>query len=243
MIKKLRQFGIYLLFIIFLGNCGNNTDTPFFPLFFLNPIGSPQVIGVIPGDTFPLPVSNDSVISYEAIPSSPTFTVKYYVTNSEPQFVGYNLYITETDPTLVETRTGSAVYLENGIQPSFKHFVTEASTERAAMVRKHIKYRIPPPGLVPFQKCEIYNFSLRAVLSNGTLSYQSAAVRACASKFPSKCIEGKSCNPPSCNTASCSDKTACVVGTLCNPCDSTKAIDPDNGCECKDGQFPPGCNL
>jgi hypothetical protein len=239
-----------ILFVfIFFVHCGTNTDTPLFPFLFLNLIGTPQIAGVIPTDTSLIPMDNSTVLSAEAIVANPQFILKYYVTNTEQQFVGYNLYITEADPAIIETRVGSAVYLEEGVQPSFKHFITEVSTDSTSIVRKLIKHRVPAPGIVPFQKCEVYTFTLRSVLNNGVLSNPSMFVRGCASRFPSKCQVGKSCNPSSCvNTAQSGTTCAtinpsCIVGTDCNPCDTAKAIDPNNGCECKTGSFPPGCNL
>lgn len=241
------KFFSRIILAILLGvisfSCGTNTDTPVYPYLFLNPINTPQIIGLIPTDSYPYPITDSEVLSYESIPYKPEFILKYYVTNTEQQFIGYNLYITSNTPSFIEVQAGSAAYLEEGIEPSFRHFTTEVSTDRTAIQRKRIKNRIPPPGLYPFQKCEVYNFTLRAVLNNGVLSNPSAAVSACASRFPSKCEIGSSCNPSYCTDSSCSSPSSCPVGTLCNPCDTTKAIDANNGCECKEGSYPPGCNL
>lgn len=233
----------YLLLILLFWSCGTNTDTPTFPFIFLNPIGTPQIAGILPTDVeYTIPTTAESTISSTETVYKPEFIIKYYVTNTEQQFVGYNLYITSTIPSLAETQVGASVYLEDGVEPSFRHFATEASTESSGLIRRRIKNRVPAPGIFPFQKCEVYTFTLRALYNNGALSNPSAPVSACSSKFPAKCPEATSCNPASCNTASCSSPSSCVVGTLCNPCDSSKAVDPNDGCECLSGQSPPGCN-
>jgi hypothetical protein len=234
----------YLLSFIFsllLFNCGKNTNTPAIPLIFFNPPGIPQVAGIIP--IYDVTVDPSLVADNQAdkIPYKPEFVIKYYVTNTEQNFAGYNLSITSAVPSLADTQLAGSVYMENGIQPSFPHLAIEASTEATRLVRRRLKNRIPPPGLVPFQHCEIYTFTLRTYFNNGVLSNPSSPVSQCASVYPSKCPVGSSCNPTFCNTSDCSitDKNRCPVGTLCNPCTNSLA---NSGCECQAGQAPPGCN-
>jgi hypothetical protein len=231
-----------LLFIVFI-SCGTNTDTPvvFAPnIFFTSPINVPQFLGIIP--TEEIPTSGPGIPdlpSSELNPNKPEFIVKYFVINSEPQFIGYNLSITAQTPTLIETQAGAAgsIYTENGIQPSFPHLATENSTAPESLKRRKIGWRVPPPSSLFFQKCEVYTFTLRAVLSNvPQTSNPSAPVRACASTDPSKCAIGSSCNSTTCSNTACrqdSERPNCIVGTLCNPCTILdSAGKPKAGCEC-----------
>ncbi|MCE9501301.1 MAG: hypothetical protein K8R21_12510 [Leptospira sp.] len=227
------------IFLIFCSGCGTNTDTPTYPFILLIPPNIPQIVGIIPTDSA-------TARSYSAaedagtLSPKPEFFLKYYVTNTEQNFVGYNLFIFSTTPSLAETQAGGAPYLRNGVEPSFPHLATESSTERINLKYQRISDRIPPPGVTPFQKCEVYTFTLRAVFRNTIPSNPSAAVRACASKNPSACVVGSSCNSSDCSVASCSSQSTCIVGTLCNPCKiSGKELD---GCECPAGTSPPGCN-
>ena len=225
-------------------SCGINTDTPVVlaPLIFLtNPINVPQLVGVIP--TEEIPTSGPGIadlISSNLNPNRPEYIIKYYVTNTEQQFIGCNLSITSQNPTLSETLAGGgSVYTENGILPSFPHLALENSTAKENLKRRKISWRVPPPGLVYFQKCEMYNFTLRAVLSNvPQTSNPSMAVSACAGTDPSKCPSGSSCNPAACTDPACSvgTRAGCPVGTLCNPCTILDSIGkPKAGCECPEG--------
>ncbi len=227
-----------LTIVMFFFHCGINTDTPTTPFIFLNPINIPQIAGMYPIDSA---TSTDfSPVTPTLVSPKPQFILKYYITNTEQQFVGYNLYITASTPSLAETQLGAA-YLEDGIQPSFPHLVTESSTDSSKIQKKRILNRKPPPGIFPFQKCEVYTFTMRAVFNNGATSNPSAPVYRCASLNPALCEEGTSCNPSACNTSSCTvDKNSCMVGTLCNPC---KVPGKELlGCECPAGTSPPGCN-
>lgn len=236
-----------ILIIAFLSiciSCGTNTDTPVVlaPLIFLtNPINVPQFLGVIPTEEIPTTGQGVGDLIGYVNPNRPEYIVKYFVTNTEQQFIGYNLSITSQNPTLAETQGGvsGSIYTENGIQPSFPHLATENSTAKENLKRRKIAWRIPPPGIVYFQKCERYNFTLRAVLSNvPQTSNPSISVSACAGTDPSKCPSGSSCNPSACTDSLCSVTTraGCLVGTLCNPC---TILDlggkPLAGCECPDG--------
>jgi hypothetical protein len=248
------QFFLKLLILFTMFNCGTNTDTPvaFAPLIFLtNPINVPQFLGVIP--TEEIPTSGPGIPdlpSSLANPNKPEFIIKYWVTNSEPQFIGYNLSITSQVPTLIETQTGTggSIYTENGIQPSFPHLSSENSTAPENLKRRKISWRIPPPGALFFQKCEVYNFTLRALLSNVPQSSNpSVAVSSCASTNPGKCPAGSGCNPTSCSVSGIIDTSnpysqclsSCLVGTYCNPCTILdSAGKPKLGCECPTSVSP-----
>lgn len=239
---NIRRKILALLLIAFMNliNCGVNTDTPVIPFIFMNPVGVPQVAGVIPTTEFPVV---NTQFNIDLSQTKPEFVLKYYVTNTEQQFIGYNLYITASVPSIAETMVGASVYTENGIQPSFAHSPLDASMDKSRIQKRLIANRIPAPGMYPFQKCEIYTFTLRALLNTGLPpSAPSIPVRACASLTPSKCSIGTSCNISACANSACSasDAASCPVGTLCNPC---KVPNGDIfGCECRDGESPPGCN-
>ena len=122
----------------FLFSCGTNTDTPVVlaPLIFLtNPINVPQFVGVIPTEEISTTGTGIGNLIGYVNPNRPEYIVKYFVTNTEQQFIGYNLSITSQNPTLIETQAGAAgsVYSENGIQPSFPHLATENSTAKENM--------------------------------------------------------------------------------------------------------------
>ncbi len=227
-----------MLFLIY--SCGSNTRTPVIPFIFFTPPGIPQIAGVVP--TAEVYLDPALVIEGQAdkINYKPEFVIKYYVTNTEPNFVGYNLTITSAIPSLTDTLGGS-YYTENGILPSFPHLAIESSTEEAQLKKKRIRNRIPPPGLIPFQHCEIYTFTMRAYFNNGVVSNPSTPVSVCASLYPNQCPIGSSCNPAICSNNNCSnlEKASCPVGTNCNPC---LYGDFRNGCECPRGISPPGCN-
>ncbi|MCB1177588.1 MAG: hypothetical protein KDK36_08435 [Leptospiraceae bacterium] len=242
--KIFRIFGKLILgaLVSFQLNCGNNTDTPVIPFVFLTVAGVPQVVGIIPTTEYPIDSSLIPDGQADQIPLKPQFIIKYYVTNTEQNFAGYNLAITSATPSLAATYSTGNIYSENGILPSFPHLATEASTDPTRLKRRRLANRIPPPGLVPFQHCEVYTFTIRAYLTNGFMSNPSASVSACASPAPGKCPVGSSCNTSTCSNASCSatEKATCSVGTLCNPCLITGA--ESTGCECPAGVSPPGCN-
>ncbi len=246
MFLKIKKFALLLLAVatVNLSSCGTNTDTPVVlaPLVFLtNPINVPQFLGIIPTEEIPTTGSGVGDLIGYINPNRPEYIVKYFVTNTEQQFIGYNLSITAQTPTLIETQAGAAgsVYTENGVQPSFPHLASENSTAKENLKRRKISWRVPPPGIVYFQKCEMYNFTLRAVLSNvPQTSNPSVSISACAGTDPSKCPVGSSCNPSACTDTKCSTtvRATCPVGTLCNPCTILDSGGkPKAGCECPDG--------
>ncbi|MBM9501393.1 hypothetical protein JWG44_14145 [Leptospira sp. 201903071] len=233
----------FLSIFLFFG-CGQNTETAQSPFVFLSPVGVPQFFSVIAANEgITDKAEKDTDFVSEPNSYKPEFLIRYFVTNGEPQFVGYNLYITTAAPSVAETLAGGNVYLEDGVQPSFPHLASEASTTSTKLQTRRVLNQVAPPGVFPFIKCEIYTFSMRALLNNGIFSNPSTAVRMCSSSRPYLCPVGSSCNPSECNTASCSTtvKQNCPVGTLCNPCLIAGA--EETGCACPSGVSPPGCNL
>jgi len=215
--------------------CGINTDTPVAPFVFLVPVAVPQIFSVRPSTSN----TNEEGLQIGFDPTAkPEFFLSYFVTNREPQFIGYNLYITASVPSVAETLIGE--YLEDGIPPSFPHLPIEASTEKKDLVTRKVRNFIPPPGLVPFQRCQIYTFSFRAFLNSGIVSNQSTPVSACSSIRPSLCPLGSGCNPEICAIPNCGSPSVCPVGTVCNPCRNGES-ELESGCKCRDGQEPPGC--
>ncbi|MBM9591887.1 hypothetical protein JWG41_15680 [Leptospira sp. 201903075] len=233
---------LYFICISFLSffRCGINTDTPVAPFVFLVPPNVPQLLSVVAVNSN---ITNDyqtDVFNYNLDPR-PEYIIRYFVTNREPQFLGYNLYITTAFPGVIQTIQGE--WLEDGVQPSFPHLPYEASTESAKIVTKRIRFAVPPPGAEFFQKCQIYNFTLRSMLTGGLISNPSTPVSTCA--IPNKvndiqtlCAVGTGCNTTICSNAACTTPTACALGTACNPC--TKGNN-DLACTCPAGASPPGC--
>jgi hypothetical protein len=238
MLGSLRKTICILVFFLFF-RCGTNTDTPVAPFVFLVPVGVPQIFSVLPSTN-----NTDESFNLRLDPlpegqARPEYYLQYFITNREPQFVGYNLYITTATPSVAETLSGE--FLEDGIPPSFPHLPIEESTESRRIITRKIKYQVPPPGLVPFQRCQIYNFTLRAMLNSGLVSNQGTTVSRCAAIRPDACPPGSGCNPERCTVANCDLPETCPVGTTCNPCryddDLLRAI----GCPCQPGDNPPGC--
>lgn len=225
----------FLWFSLGFSFCGINTDTPVAPFIFLVPVGVPQIFSVRP--TTSNIDENGTLLSFQP-DAKPEYFLSYFVTNKEPQFVGYNLYITAAIPSVAETLTGE--YLEDGIPPSFPHLPIEASTENQKLITRKIRNFIPPPGLVPFQRCQVYTFSLRAFINSGVVSNQSTPVSVCSSVRPNLCPVGSGCNPLVCSQPNCPDPLSCPVGTNCNPCRYDE-LSQEKGCPCTNGDEPPGC--
>ncbi|MDF3819464.1 hypothetical protein P3G55_06115 [Leptospira sp. 96542] len=222
-------------------HCGTNTDTPVAPFIFLTPPGVPQIVSVVSLNSN---ITNDfqyDVFNLVADPR-PEFLLRYYVTNQEPQFVGYNLYITTATPGVIQTISGE--WLEDGVQPSFPHLPIEASTSSKNIISKRIRFFVPPPGAEFFQKCQIYNFTLRSFLVGGLFSNPSTAVASCAiGNVPinTQCPVSVGCNSEECANPSCENPAGCALGTACNPC--TIGGSENLGCVCPAGTKPPGCQL
>jgi len=226
-------------FGIFFAGCGINTDTPVAPFVFFVPVSVPQIFSVAQINAN---ISNsfEPNLETQVLDPRPEFLVRYFITNREPQFVGYNLYITSAVPGVVQTISGE--WLEDGVQPSFPSLPFQNSTESRNLVTRRIRYLVPPPNLSPFQKCQVYNFTMRALLNNGLLSNPSAPVAICSKGLQplSFCTPGSACNPTICNDANCSSPLSCPVSTLCNPC--TIFGKENLGCPCPAGSKGPGCN-
>lgn len=238
-LRKFSRIAIFSLGALVLGamglfRCGMNTDTPVAPFVFLVPVAVPQIFSLRPSTSN---VSDDLTISGANPSAKPEYIMEYFITNREPQFVGYNLYITAATPSVAETLVGE--YLEDGIPPSFPHLPIEASTENNRQISRKIPNFKPPPGQVPFQRCQVYTFSLRAFLNSGIISNQSTPVSICSSVRPQNCPVGSGCNSEVCATPDCGSPTSCPVGTACNPCrfPGTEEL----GCPCPEGEKPPGC--
>ncbi|WCL48568.1 LIC11073 family putative lipoprotein [Leptospira sp. GIMC2001] len=236
MISSLKkQICIAILSVVFI-SCGTNTDTPVAPFVFLVPVAVPQIFTVLPSTSN---VNADgTIVGSPSLSAKPDYFLHYFVTNREPQFVGYNLYISTTTPSLAETLAGE--YLEDGIPPSFAHLPIENSTEANKVVIRKIKNFAPPPGLVPFQQCLVYTFTLRSLLNSGLVSNQSTPVSKCSSIRPNFCEVGSGCNSLACSVPNCSSPSSCPVGTNCNPCNYPGT--EEFGCQCPAGVDPPGCN-
>lgn len=165
------------------GGCGTNTSTPVYPLLAtLSTVGVPAIISVTPVEVAALPPN----VKIE-------FDLKYYITNQEKEFIGYNLYISTTDTSSLVA--SGKPYLPDGIEPSFPHVGATPSTAPADLITKRITDFKPAPSPIPFRICELYYFSLQAVTRNGIKSIPGNRVTACASTQPSLCPVGTGCNP------------------------------------------------
>ncbi|MCE9599648.1 MAG: hypothetical protein K8S54_16940 [Spirochaetia bacterium] len=171
---------------IFL-HCGTNTNQPVFPLFVFSTVGSPAIVSVTP-----VQVNTD--------PLNPEmqFDLKYYITNSEDGFLGYNLYITASSTSAQGTLgvvTTSGPYLPSGTAPSFSHVGAVASTDPTALKTQRITDEVPAPGTKQFQYCELYFFRITALTRSGLESASSAQVSQCAANTVALCPTGTPCNP------------------------------------------------
>lgn len=237
-VRKSLCIAIFSLLVI--GNfnrCGMNTDTPVAPFVFLVPVGVPQIFNLRPSTSN---VNDDLIVTGSDLNAKPEYILTYFVTNREPQFVGYNLYIGASTPSVAETLVGE--YLEDGIAPSFPHLPIEASTENNRLIKRKIKNFVPPPGMVPFQRCQVYTFTMRAFLNSGVISNQSTPVSVCSVINPNTCPIGSGCRPERCEASGCENPETCPVGTNCNPCRYAGNADlVELGCPCQDNDEPPGC--
>lgn len=235
---------IFLIWLSFLSffQCGTNTDTPVAPFIFLVPPSVPQILSVVSLNSNITDNFETDVLNFTAEPR-PEFLLRYYITNREPQFVGYNLYITTATPGVIQTIQGE--WLEDGVQPSFPHLPFEASTESAKLISKRIRFAVPPPGAEFFQRCQLYNFTLRSSLTGGLISNPSTPVASCANpgllSIKDFCAVGVGCNTEDCNNSACTNPSLCAVGTSCNPC--LFPAREQNGCTCPTGSSPPGCQF
>ena len=112
------------------------------------------------------------------------FQLRYFVTNEELNFLGYNVYIS-LHPRTAENiiiAGGSdgpdGPYSPNGVLPSFMH--ARDRTQVGQMISQNIDFFIPAPARTPFYLCQRYYFRLTAYLSNQLESLPSAQIRGCA---------------------------------------------------------------
>ncbi len=89
-----------------------NTDTPVAPFIFLIPPAVPQILSVVSLNSNITDNFETDLLNFTAEPR-PEFLLRYFVTNREPQFVGYNLYVTTATPGVIQTIQGE--WLEDGV--------------------------------------------------------------------------------------------------------------------------------
>ncbi len=181
MARRLAKF----LSALAIASCGVNAEDPVFPLYVaLSPIGAPAIVSVTavevqsPGD-----------------PLRYGFDLKYYVTNQESGFVGYNLYISDTS-TSAQAVLGGVVgqpYLPAGIRPSFDHANDPPNT--STLITQRLTEFKAAPGPEPFGICELYYFRMSAYTREGLESIPGAEINACAAASAALCPTGTPCNP------------------------------------------------
>ena len=125
------------------------------------------------------------------------FEIKYFLTNSEENFIGYNLYIGTIPFSLENILAGSksSIYLENGIEPSFSHANAVFSADTQEIQTRVISNKKAAPSPEPFYECLVYYFRLTAYLRGDFESEASSEVQVCASSDPSSCPSSSPCNP------------------------------------------------
>ncbi len=181
----MKSFWKFLLFLIMvILNCGTNTDVPVFPIYSLITVGSPAIIDIKPISY----LTSDNKIRIE-------FDIYYFVTNTQDEFIGYNLYITPsiTSPDLIQAGIIGTPYLPNGHEPSFYHSKEEVSTNSIDIKIQRIPNLKPAPSEISFQLCERYYFYLKAVLRNGITSSPGPVVSSCAVSSNVSCPSDTPC--------------------------------------------------
>ncbi|MCS7204833.1 MAG: hypothetical protein NZ853_03975 [Leptospiraceae bacterium] len=183
---KIKQLKIEFVFLVFLFACGTNTSTPVFPIYTFYPVNSPAIV-----DVKPVEIQQNNQIRIE-------FDIYYYVTNTEDEFVGYNLYISTStiSPDLIQAGIGISPYLPQGYEPTFFHTKDEVSVESSKIQKKRVPNLKPHPSEIPFQICERYYFRLRAVLRTGILSSPGPEISACAKSSFLPCPKETACYEP-----------------------------------------------
>ena len=118
--------------------CGTNTDRPVYSIFSLLSVAAPAIVDVAPVDI------SEGLFGTPGYRLRYGFDVKYYVTNQEPEFVGYNLYITTTSLSTeaILTGIGTDPYLPLGYEPTFYHSPSEANTSSSSLITKPIQISI-----------------------------------------------------------------------------------------------------
>ena len=187
---KMRLFGPILALLPFLMACGTNTDRPVYSIFSILSVAAPAIVDVEPVDI------SEGLFGTPDYRLRYGFKVKYYVSNQEPEFVGYNLYITTTSLSTeaILTGIGTEPYLPLGYEPTFQHSPSEANTSSSSLITKQVESLKAPPGEIPFQVCEKYFFRLQAVLLTGIESAPGPQVSSCAFYDSTLCPTSSSCN-------------------------------------------------
>ena len=172
--------GLSALFV----HCGTNTEQPVYPLVSLTSVGAPAITSVTPVAMFD--TNLQLLIEYD---------LKYYITNAEDGFLGYNLYIRTASSAAEATvlGIGGDPYLPNGYAPSFPH--VGATVNTTTEVTQRITHYKPPPGPRIFDACDRYYFRLTAVIRTGSESYPSPEISSCAITDTTLCPKGSVCNP------------------------------------------------
>ncbi len=101
--------------------CGTNTNQPVFPLYVFSTVGAPAIVAVQPVQ-----------VNLDPLNPQMQYDLKYYITNQEDGFLGYNLYITSSSTSAQGTLIGlgTGPYLPSGTAPTFPHVGATASTAR-----------------------------------------------------------------------------------------------------------------
>ncbi len=173
----------------------------FFPLIVFSSLhcGVNSSETTLPASPFFPHATAPAIVSVEPIRSGTEweFELSYYVTNEEPGFLGYNLYISPlsiSSSSLIANR-GPKPYLERGIPPSFSHFNDRVSTASSDQIRQRLMGRRPPPAAEPFYECQRYYFRLTAYLRGDLESEPSSEIAVCATFDPASCPASTSCSP------------------------------------------------
>lgn len=184
--RGVRQIAILLTasFLSLFNNCGVNTEEPVYPLVTLTAVGAPAITSVQPVATFD---TNLQLLMQ--------FDLKYFITNAEDGFLGYNLYIRTASSAAEATvlGIGGDPYLPRGNAPSFPHVGATVNTTTETTQR--ITHYKPPPGPRIFDACDRYYFRLTALIRTGAESYPSPEISACAITDVTLCPKGGVCNP------------------------------------------------
>ena len=170
-----------------LARCGTNTEEPVLPSYLIfSLVSAPALVSVTAVET----QDPGDPLQYE-------FDVRYYVTNQEDGFVGYNLYVdsSQTSAQAAVLGISGTPYLPTGIAPSFDHSESVASTANADIVTQRVQNFRAPPAPESFQSCELYFFRITAVTRNAIESNPSAQIQQCAALIPALCPKGGPCNP------------------------------------------------
>ncbi len=170
--------------LLLFARCGTNTDTPVYPIIStLSPPGTPAIYTLTPV------VVTDSYSNYDI-----QFDLSYYITSDEPEFVGYNLYITTTSQS-PDSVSVQGPYLPLGYSPSFPHPDAPYDTSSSSLITQRVTHFKPPPSEVPFYQCEIYYFRMTSLMNTGIESQPGPVVSACAAVDITLCPKGTPCNP------------------------------------------------